>query len=600
MDGDGVTRILASATSAPTACNVPVVTSDGAHVTARGLHVQLANDVGVSAILLLYAHTHSPSTIDQVRDLKCLAQYAACSREALPELSAWTGQRDEYRSLVEQSPMTVAQSRSLRMFHRDLDLKATAYRITNETRRLLSADRVSLLLSKHGDFRMASVSGVAVVDRRANAVKDAERLANCVAVLDRPISLPSDEPLPPQIQAVLDLYLDETDVCNLLVYPMHLPEAASSTEGTADFDEHTTGDAFALLFIESFSDQKHVLTPTIREVAADATYALANAIEHERIFALPVLKMLGDCFGGRRLRWTTLAVLTFVAMLAASLLLKVDHRIVATGFAEPSIQQNVYARSDGTVKEVFVRDGDHVSKGDRLARLENAELENRAETLSGQLQTTSKRMASIASLLLDPSTDPKQGGRLAIEKRQLESELEGLENQLRLVHQQQDELIITSPIDGTVAGWRLRRKLLDRPLQRGDRLMTVVDLDAEWQLRLEVPEEDAAEVLAAFDEEGTLEVTFAAKSNPRATYAATLDSVATAARKTESGTNIVDALASIKDDAEAGVLQAFYSSQTKTGVEATAKVTCGRRTFLGSWFGDVADFVDRHILFHIR
>lgn len=599
IDGDGVIQILASATSAPTASNVPMWTTEGVEVDSRGLHVQLSNENGVSAVLLLYSPNRLPTSVEQVRDLKRLAQYAAYCRDALSDLPFSTpGQRS--RSLSDPQTLSVGQNRTLRSFHRDLDLKGTAYRIVNESRRLLDADRVSLLIEKRGDFRMLAVSGVAVVDRRANAVKDAEHFANRVAVLDRPILLPGDEPLPPQIQDSLDDYLDESDVASVLVYPMHLPDDAMTEEAELDSHGETDGDTFAILLVESFSDRRFALHSTMREVAADASMALANSMQHDRIFALPLLRTLGDWFGGRRLRWSVLAVIALVALLIASLVVRVDHRVIATGYAEPSIQQHVYARSDGTVREIFVRDGERVAKGDRLARLENAELETRAETLSGQVQTTSERLASIASMLLDPATDERQVGRFAIEKRQLTSELEGLGQQLRLVQQQQDELIIKSPIDGVVAGWRLRRKLMDRPLRRGDRLLSVVDLEADWQLRLEVPEEDAAELIDAFDQRGSLEVVFAAKSNPRSSYAATLDSIATAARKTEAGASVVDAIALVTGNAATGGLHPFYSSQARTGVDATAKITCGRRTFLGSWFGDVADFVDRHLLFYVR
>ena len=601
LDADSVVRVLASATSAATACNVPVWTEQDEQLTSRALHVRLGDTTDASAVLLLYGDQKTPTTIKQVGDLKSLAHYATISREMLLRWPRATKSVEGRALAPTTAAMSIGDSRTLRTFHRDLDLKSTAYRITNESRRLLGADRVSLLIAKRGNFRMTSVSGVAVVDRRANSVKAAEQFVDRVAVLDRPIMLPADEPLPPQIQETLDRYLDETDIASVLFYPLRPSGKASSKDShLSELDDEPTGEPFAALLVESFSDQRINVTPKVQEVAHEATYAIANSMEHQRIFALPVLKTMGDWFGGRRLPWTALALFVFAALLIASLVVRIDHRIIATGYAESTVQQHVFARSDGTVREVFVADGDRVEKGDLLARLENAELDSRLETLSGQIQTTSKRLASIASMLLSPSTDERQSGRLAIEKRQLESELDGLRRQLELVQRQQQELMIVAPIDGVVAGWQLRRKLINRPLRRGDRLLTVVELDATWQLRLEIPEEDAAEVMSAFEESSALAVTFAAKSNPGSTYAATLESIATAIRKTDANVNVVEGLASIRGDADSRAFQAFYSSQARSGVEATAKITCGRRTVLGSWFGDVADFVDRHILFHVR
>lgn len=617
LDGRFVSDLLLSSTASPTACDIPLLhESSSDQEKTRGLHVQLLEDSepssasGASAVLVVYGPDSVPDTLSQIQDLKRLGHYASLSRNAMVDLVPKSSSPATQDS-ASADDHSAGYHRSLRDFHRNLDLSGTALRIANESRRLLAADRVTVLLARRNRFKVEAVSGVAVVDRRANSVKVAEAFAEKVVVLGRPLSLPGEEPLPPQIQEPLDVYLDETDVAEVEVLPLyHLADSDEQSDEVSvtgqlhTNDQSADQDPFAVLLIESFSGEgNRAITPAMHVVSDEATLALANSLEHQRIFGLRFLKTMGDLFGGRNLPYTFVATLAAASLLIASLVIEIDHKIIASGVAEPAGQQNVFARIDGIVKEILVADGQTVDAGDPLLRLENADLESTAESLSGEIQTTTKRLDSVRALLLDPGTDPKQSGRMIIEQRQLESELENHQAQLSLVREQQDELLIRAPIAGVIAGWQLERKLADRPVSRGNHLMTVVDREGPWQLRLEVPDEDTAEVIENFQREGALDIEFAAASNPRSTYEAKLKSISTAARKTPAGANVMDAIAPISIDRE--MLRelsadAFGGKDARSGVETTAKISCGRRTVLSSWFGDVADFFNRNVMFYIR
>ncbi|MCS7468782.1 efflux RND transporter periplasmic adaptor subunit [Stieleria sp. ICT_E10.1] len=632
LDPHRIGNLLAASTSAATACDLPLQPSPDSPLSetlsrsiestgpdsrnqARGLHVRLMDGREPCAVLLIYADRHVPDVAAQIRQLRQLAEFAGCCRIALHSY------RDDHAK--QELPVTgiaAGGERALRHFHRDLDVTATAYRIANETRRVLAFDRVTVLVAKGRRLRVESVSGVAVVDRRANAIAAAETLAQRALVLGRPIKLPSSDPLPPQLADPLDHYLEETDVASVWIMPLYQPLTSKATDDDrnrssagevvepshADFTDDLFSDAepIGVLLLESFSEDAEVdPTAAMREIAAEAAMALANSREHQRIFGLRVLKSLGDWFGGRRLPYTTLGLMAIVMLLIAATMIQVDHKIIATGFAEPSGQQNVFARTDGVVKEIYVRDGQQVAEGDLLMRLENADLESTAESLSGEIQTTAQRLTSIRSMLLDPATDAKQSGRMAIEQRQLQSELNNLQSQLDLVRNQLSELQITAPIDGVVSAWQLKRKLSDRPVARGNHLLSIVRTDGPWQLRLEIPDEDAAEIFRASTAEDALKVEFAAASHPESTFVATLQSVSGAARRNAQGATVIDAIATVDPPVDADRrfgMQTFASADAHNGVEATAKIRCGRRSILGSWFGDVADFVHRNLLFYVR
>ncbi|MCA9140970.1 MAG: biotin/lipoyl-binding protein [Planctomycetales bacterium] len=636
LDAEFVDDLLSNSTSAATACDLPLLARPNAlddHTASgpddnrtRGLHIQLIDGENTSAVLLVYNPHATPDTVSQIRDLKRLADYARQCRSVVNGLAVHAAPHAPAKPLSGHSTTIPAkrpiadqpnrdQSRVLRHFHNDLDLAGTAYRIANESRRILGIDRVSVLIARRSQFRIESVSGVAVVDRRSNSVTAAEQFSRRVVVLGRPITLPSAEPLPPQIAEPFDHYLDQTDINSVTVIPLYQSQQDDRRrsdsndirplDSTIYTDAPASGaDPFAILLLESFADELPTnLTPPMQEVAAEAAIALSNSLEHRRIFGLRFLKTLGDWFGGKRLPYTVISGLAAIGLLAASLIIQVDHQVVATGFAEPAIQQNVFARTDGIVKKIFVHDGQRVTTGDVLMRLENADLETSAESLSGEIMTTSRRLASISSMLLDPATDAKQAARLAIEERQLQSELISRQNQLGLVQRQLSELEIKAPIDGTVAGWQIERKLSDRPVGRGNHLLTIVREDGPWQLRLSIPDKDAAEVIREHSLGGVVKVEFAAASHPESTFAAELDKIATSARRNQDGVNVVDAEAVIVPDSHQsdrhGIMD-FVFTDARSGVETTAKITCGRRSVLASWFGDVRDFFNRNVMFYFR
>ena len=193
-----------------------------------------------------------------------------------------------------------------------------------------------------------------------------------------------------------------------------------------------------------------------------------------------------------------------------------------------------------------------------------------------------------------------------MEERQLLSELANLRAQQKIIHVQQAELTITSPIDGTVVGWQLQRRLTDRPVSRGNLLVSVVDHAGPWSLRLRVPDRDVGPVLEAAKENPELPIRFAVATEPESSFAATLQTIARSSRLGEAGEHIIDATAVVtlaSDEApqpDALRLDRFRGEQVRVGADVTAKIACGQRSAVRSWFSDVFDFAHRNILFYFR
>ena len=628
VDRDAFRGLLRTATTLPSACDVPVgslppVGDSEASTKAmtRGLRIEVTTAPTRTAVLLVYATRAVPAPPHQIGELKRLDSYAKSARDALglhfvdPTSPPGLLPADSAGLAGAPSLAAVESSRqALRLFHRDLDFFATNYRIANETRRLLDVDRVTMLVPQGNRYRVAAISGVATIDKRSNSVRAAQRLATAAAVMDRPLELPGDDALPPQIQQPLDEYLDETGVASALLLPLHSPDEEQEREGieASQIDPfHGHGEIVAVMLLESFSTRStRELTPAINAIASEATLSLRNAAEHRSVFGLPVWKAVGRFLQADRLSMVAVGMLALAVLISAGLWISVDHHVVATGTIEPQSRRQVFAAVDGVVKTVHVDDGEAVKAGQPLFELENVELEARAEALSGEIQTASQRLASLRATRLNQPSDAAQTSRLTLEERQLESELANLRGQQNIIRSQLAELSIASPISGTVVGWRLRQRLKDRPVSRGNLLVSIVDQAGHWSVQLEVPDRESGPVLEAFRRGEEPAVVFAVATLPNASFAATLKEVGTVARVNEFGQHVIDACGTVallqddgsqrQDAAPSSGARSFDPDEIRIGADVTAKVYCGRRSLLASWFSDAIDFVHRNVLFRFR
>lgn len=601
---DAIRELLASATANPIACEVPIDTLNGED-SARGLRIELTSIPERSSVLLIYPNRQRPTAVEQIQDLKDLSQYAETTRSIGPLIPVGddTDSMPVETGLIQPQTNTLMRNRdSLRLFHLDLDLNSTSYRIANETRQLLGCDRTTVLVPHHSRYQVKAVSGVSVVDRRSNSIRSLEHLTDAAIVMGRPMVMPTDEPLPPQIQDRLDEYLDESGVMSAVMLPLYGPESedAEGIEATQIDPFNGTGDVVGVMMLEYFSGQvPATIGPSMKLIAGEATLALGNALEHKQVFGLGLWKSVGRLLQSSRMPLIVGGLLVCAGLLAASLVYQIEHYVIATGSLEPTERREVFASVDGIVKELLVHDGDVVQKGEVLLQLENAELENRAETLTGEIQTTSQRLAAIRAVRLSESMDANQSSRMALEERQLASELANLRSQQKIVQTQQEALTITSPIAGTVVGWQLDRRLGDRPVARGNTLVSIADHEGPWSLRLTVPDHNAGPILEAADEQPELEVHFAVATLPESSFLGSLRAIGTASRLNEMGEHVIDVqadvLESVDDEAD---LDEFIANQMKIGADVTAKVHCGQRSVLRSWFSDVFDFVHRNVLFY--
>ncbi len=243
--------------------------------------------------------------------------------------------------------------------HGSLDLKETAYAIANDGKRLVGCDRFSVAAKIGGRVMVEAVSGQEVVEQRANLIRELTRLCKVVIRSGEDLIYTGNtDGFAPDIRDALELYVDESGAKAVIVTLLHKPESDQSKEKVP----------FGCLVAEQIGDE---MAPTdaharTEVVSRHASTALWNAQEHDKIFLLPMLKLMGSPW--RFFRGRTLAKIIGVLVAIVGLILVLTFvpwklTIEGRGSLLPEERRITYAPTAGIVVEVPVEHANHVRKG---------------------------------------------------------------------------------------------------------------------------------------------------------------------------------------------------------------------------------------------
>ncbi len=473
--------------------------------------------------------------------------------------------------------------------HHSLNVRDTVYTIANEGRRLVGADRVSVALCRGGKCKIEVVSGLDTIDRRAREIRHLGGLATAVVRGGQPLLYDGDaENLPPQIEKRLNSYVDKSHAKSVVVVP--LKEPPDKTENS-----RRRSKTIAALVVEQFKDNRltDAFTKRIDVVAAHSADALHSALEYNGLFLLPVWRALGKSRMILAIR--NLPITLFVLLLAALavfglFVVQSDFDLSADGTLRPTVQRDIFAKADGTLVQVPVEPGMAVTKGHIVARLENHGLESEIIDLNGQLSENEKQTFAIRRVFTEnPRMDPVQEIELAGKLAQLEVAKASIERQLAIYREQRRQMIVTSPIEGQVATWQVRNKLLQRPVHRGQRLMTLFNPAEPWELELQMPERRMGHVdLARRKSDEPLRVTFILATHPGEEFKGRVTSIDRSADVRDENGNTVRICVAIDKD---------VLPDLRDGAKVTARVHCGRRSFGYVWFHELVETIQAKVLF---
>lgn len=473
--------------------------------------------------------------------------------------------------------------------HGSLDLRATSYAIVNEGRRFLEADRVSVAVRRGRKCEVLAVSGLDTIDRRAEEVARMSDLATVVAATGEPFWYPDgDTDLPPQLETAVGRYVDKSHSRKVGVLPLH-------TRGESD--ERSDGPSqspIGVLIVDELTDDRDAVERTARaeSVARYGAAALGNALAHNSLPLLPLIKGLAEvknAFAPRSLPKTITALIVAVAVILGLILIPADLQLGARGILQPAVQQHIFARIDGTVDDVAVVHGQMVEAGQVLVRMNNSDLELDMTTLVGQKTSTMQRRLAIQSALLKHANLPtEERNRLSSELAQLKDKEESIERQLELYRRKQEQLTVRSPRAGQVVTWHVDDMLQERPVQKGQVLVSIVDPDGKWLLELDVAESDIRHVLESSDPSTGLRVYFTLHTHPGREFEGRVVEIQRTAEMRGPATGVVVVRVDV-NEAELPEL--------RSGATVNARIHCGSRSIGYVWFRDLIETVQAEVLF---
>ena len=482
------------------------------------------------------------------------------------------------RSFAAQQQMWHQLEQFIRSIHQGLDSKKTVYTLANESRRLIDCDRVSVALGTGRNCRVQAVSGLDSIERRAGQVKQLNLLAAAVIKTGQPLWYNDQhDALPPQLETKLQHYVDQSHTKMLAVIP--LMEAREAPAIDRPSKKKKNDKPIGALIVEQLSDSRISSTTQQRVdvVVHHGQLALTNANRYSSIFLMPLWRFLGKVsriFNVEQ-RWKTAAVtLTLVAAGLFLTMFPYTFGLSANGRLVPETQFEVFAQTDGTMAEIFVSDtGDTVvQKQQVLGLMKNSDIELAISGIQGQIAEAESRIGANAQRRASGKLETNEKTELETLIQSDKQEIISLERELQIRQEEQQLLTLTSPSAGRVVNWNVKQNLTNRPVTRGQNLMTIVPPEAVWELELQMPERRLAHLFRAIkDNDEDLKVTFGLVSNPGTEYTGKLISVD---RK----------LDVYSDDGNAALVRvAFENAEIaeellRTETRVTAKVHCGDRS----------------------
>jgi multidrug efflux pump subunit AcrA (membrane-fusion protein) len=486
-----------------------------------------------------------------------------------------------------------------RVAHYSLDVRDTAYTIANEGRRLIECDRVSVAVRRGRRYVIEAISGQDTFDKRSNTVRLLTRLAQAVAVAGEPLWFTGDAAnLAPQVEEAAQAFVDETHTKCVAVLPLRRPPQPPKDKEQDHLDEQP-GEVIGALVVEQIEDARprEGMAQRVAVVCDHGSTALANALDHQGLFLMPVWRALSKSrvlVTARNLPKTLAAAAALVVLVLVLVLVPYDFQLRGKGVLLPVERRDVFAAVDGTVEQVLVRHGERVRRGQKLLVLRNSDVEGQIEHTLGEIRKTESDLAGIQRQLFGVGGVPlrrEDEVKLASDEASLKKKLESLQQQLRIYQEKQRRLTIRSPIDGVVATWDVDRLLQYRAVKAGAILLHLANPDGEWEVELHMPEDRMGHIAQAQRALGQdLPVTYYLAMDPATRHQGRIAEVHQSAEvRGEEGNTV---LVRVKIDQS-------RLRNIRPGAGVTGKVYCGRRALGYVLFHDLVAWLQREVAFRL-
>jgi multidrug efflux pump subunit AcrA (membrane-fusion protein) len=277
----------------------------------------------------------------------------------------------------------------------------------------------------------------------------------------------------------------------MAILPLRRPRGEEGPQTSAGEGLQKTGEIIGALIIEQIESDipREVLNPRLELVYEHSGRAITNALDHSTMFLMPVWKTLGKAawvVQARTLPKTLFISALVLLVLIGMIVIPWEYDMKAKGELQPKFKNDVFALNDMQVTQVLVENGQRVAKGEVLCVGVNNDLNLKLSEAKGKLSAAEAQHTAVRTALQNPTrkmSDAEQtemAGRLL----QLDAQIATANEEIASLEEKQKNLQIKSPIDGVIISWDVRKQLENRPVQTGQVLMTVADVDKGWELNL--------------------------------------------------------------------------------------------------------------------
>jgi RND family efflux transporter MFP subunit len=339
-----------------------------------------------------------------------------------------------------------------------LNLDRVLQAVVNTPSAVIPYERASVALDERGKLRLKAVSGMEQINPGAREIAQLEDVIPVVSggsdaifiaqrgdEADARIEAPEDA-----MKAPFHKYFSESGMRGFYALPL------------AD-DEGRLG---ILLFESSdpdFLSEAHM--EMIRVLAGQATVAVRNASLYKEV---PFIGLLGPMlqkktkFLALEKRRRALLVAGVAALILFLVIFPIPMRVDGTSTVASARSVQVQPEVDGVVRQVYVREGDHVQRGQVLADLEDWDYRAALAGAQAKYQTANMEMNRALA-----ANDGAQAGIQGVQARYWASEVERARERLERTH-------LRALMDGWVTTPHVE-DLTGRHLAVGDTLAEVAD-----------------------------------------------------------------------------------------------------------------------------
>ena len=328
--------------------------------------------------------------------------------------------------------------------------------VVNTTQAAIPFERAAVALEQRGKHKLMAVSGMEQIIPGDPDIKRLDDLLYWVSMQDELFVAQKDEDViapTAEVEEKFKIYFSESGVRGFFAAPL---ADDLGRIGTLSFESSDP----------EFLNAAHF--EMIRVLAGQVTVALRNAEMYKEVPFIgilePILKEKQKFLRlekGRRISRIAIAAAVAVFLVAVPLPMRVDGVAAVLPVHMAQIQPEV----EGVVRQVFVREGQHVNKGDVLADLEDwsyrAVLDQAQARYQTALAETNRALAA------------NDGGTAGVQRAQADfwgAEVQRDRERLERTH-------LRSPIDGTVATPHVE-DFAGKHLAAGDMFAQVVDSSA--------------------------------------------------------------------------------------------------------------------------